>query len=64
MATPDQIEQLHGTLEEHERELRLAVQELTTAARSWADPREPIRDRPFTWLASGLVLGCVLGWRS
>ena len=64
MAEPEDRELLRQTLDEHRREFRMAVEELKGAARSLADPRDPIRDRPLLWLVGGLFGGFWLGWRS
>lgn len=48
---------------EQQRELKSAVSELTEAARSATDPRDPIRDRPWPWLAGAFALGLWLGHR-
>jgi hypothetical protein len=61
VASPEQREALRQNLEQHKQDLRLAVQDLTVAARSWSDPTESIRLHPGTWLASAFVFGLWLG---
>jgi hypothetical protein len=63
MGAPEERAALQQSLEEHRRELQTAVEQLKEAARSWTDPREPIRERPVPWLLGGLALGIWLGWR-
>jgi hypothetical protein len=53
---------LRQSIDEHRRELRLAVDELREAARSWT-PRDAVRERPLPWLLGGLLVGLWLGWR-
>jgi hypothetical protein len=61
MARPEQRDALQQTLEQHKQELRLAVQDLSIAARSWSDPSESIRLHPGVWLAGAFVVGLWLG---
>jgi hypothetical protein len=61
MARPEQREAVRQSLEQHKQDLRLAVQDLTIAARSWSDPSESIRLHPGAWLASAFVVGLWLG---
>ena len=61
MARPEGREALQQALEQHKQELRLAVQDLTIAARSWSDPSESIRLHPGAWLAGAFVVGLWLG---
>ncbi len=61
MARPENREALRQSLEQHKHELRLAVQDLSVAARSWSDPSESIRLRPGAWLAGAFVVGLWLG---
>ena len=50
-------------LVEHQREFRLAFEELKQATRELTDPRDPIREHPTRWLVGGLVVGFLVGWR-
>jgi hypothetical protein len=52
---------MRQTLEQHKEELRLAVQDLSVAARSWSDPAEAIRHRPAAWLTGAFIVGLWLG---
>ena len=63
MAVPEEREAIRQNLEEHKREIRVAVEELTQAAKSWPDPRERIRSRPGAWLLGGVLVGLWIGWR-
>jgi hypothetical protein len=63
MAAAEEREVLRQSLEEHQRDFREAFHELTEVARSYADPRDPIRERPILCLAIGLAAGLWLGWR-
>jgi hypothetical protein len=58
VARPEDRELLEQSLAQHKEELRIAVQELRLAARSWSDP---IRQRPIIWLATAFLLGLWLG---
>jgi hypothetical protein len=61
MASSESREALRQSLEQHKEELRLAVQDLSTAARSWSDPAEAIRHRPAAWLTGAFIVGLWLG---
>jgi hypothetical protein len=61
MARPEEREVLRQSLEQHKEELRLAVQDLRIAARSWGSPSESIRLRPGTWLVGAFAVGLWLG---
>lgn len=63
MAATEERDVLRHSLEEHQREFRDAFQELKLAARSAADPRDPIREHPLRWLVAGAVAGLWLGSR-
>ncbi len=63
MAASEEREAIQQSLHEHEREFREAFQELKLAARSVADPRDPIRAYPARWLVAGAVVGLWLGSR-
>ena len=63
MGAPEERAALQEALEEHRQEFQSAVAELKEAARTLADPREPIRERPEAWLLGGLLLGVWLGWK-
>ena len=60
MASAEDRETLRQSLEQHKQELRVAVQDLGTAARSWSDPTTSIRERPIPWLVGAFVLGLVV----
>ena len=57
MAAPEEREVIRQSLEERQREFREAFQELKQAAKSAADPRDPIREHPVRWLAIGALAG-------
>jgi hypothetical protein len=61
MASPETREALRQRLDQDKEELRLAVQDLSIAARSWSNPAESIRLRPGVWLAGAFVVGLWLG---
>ena len=61
MARPEDREALRQSLEQHKHELRLAVQDLTVAARSWSDPSQSVRLHPVAWLAGAFAVGLWLG---
>jgi ElaB/YqjD/DUF883 family membrane-anchored ribosome-binding protein len=63
MAPTEEREVIRQSLEEHQREFREAFEELKTVARSYADLRDPIRERPARWIAIAVVAGLWLGWR-
>jgi hypothetical protein len=56
-------EALRESVERGEQELRLAVDELTTAAQSRLDLGEKIADSPWPWLVGGFALGFWLSRR-
>jgi len=61
MARPEQREVVRQSLEQHKQDLRLAVEDLTIAARSWSNPSESIRLHPGAWLAGAFIVGLWLG---
>jgi hypothetical protein len=61
MARPEDRESVRQSLEQHKHELRIAVQDLGVAARSWSDPSELIRQHPGLWLLGGFLFGVWLG---
>jgi len=61
MASAEDREMLRQSLEQHKQELRIAVQDLGTAAKSWSDPTASIRERPIPWLIGAFVLGWWFG---
>jgi hypothetical protein len=61
VASAEQREELRQSLELHKRELRLAMQDLGTAARSWGSPAGSIRQRPARWLLGAFLVGLWLG---
>ena len=63
MAASEEREVIRQSLEEHQRELREAFEELKLAARSFADVRDPIRERPLRWMGIAAAVGLWLGWR-
>ena len=63
MAVTEEREVIRQSLEEHQREFREAFEELKLAARSAADPRDPIREHPVRWLVAGALAGLWLGSR-
>ena len=63
MASPEHREALEQNLEQHKQELRLAVQDFSTAARSWSHPSEAVRQHPGRWLVGAFVVGLWLGSR-
>ena len=64
LASSDSPEAVRQSLEQHRHELRVAVQDLGQAARSWSDPTVAIRYRPITWVAAAFLLGAWLGRRT
>jgi hypothetical protein len=56
-------ELLHG-IEQDEEEVRVAVHELTGAARSTLDVTEHIKKFPLTWVVGAFLIGAWLGRRS
>jgi ElaB/YqjD/DUF883 family membrane-anchored ribosome-binding protein len=63
MAAAEEREILQQELEVHQRELRTAFEELKEVARSYTDPRDPIREHPVRWLGIAAAIGLWLGWR-
>ena len=63
MAATEDREVIRQSLEEHQREFREAFQELKQVARSYTDPRDPIREHPLKWMTAAAVFGLWLGWR-
>jgi hypothetical protein len=63
MARPEAVARIRQDMDVHRRELREAFDELRAAAKSWADPGDPIRDHPAAWLLGGAAFGLWLGWR-
>jgi hypothetical protein len=61
MASPEERETVRQSLEQHTQELRLAVQDLGIAARSWSDPSEVVRSHPAGWICGGFLVGLWLG---
>jgi hypothetical protein len=63
MASREQRETIHQSIEFHKGELRLAIDELRLAARPLTALSEAIRARPLSWLLAGGAVGCWLGMR-
>ena len=63
MTTTEERVVVREALVGHQREFRLAFEDLKQATRELADPRDPIREHPTHWLVGGLVAGFFLGWR-
>jgi len=63
MAVSEEKEAILQDMEEHKREIQIAVEELAQVARAWPSPRERIRANPGAWLLGGLVLGLLIGAR-
>jgi hypothetical protein len=61
VASTEKREVLRQSLEQHKQELRLAMQDLGTAARSWGDPALAIRHHPAQWLVGAFLVGVWLG---
>lgn len=59
----EQRQDLLQSIERDEEEVRVAVQELTVAARSTLDLSEHIRKFPLTWAIGALLVGVWLGSR-
>ena len=62
-SSDQRLEQLRGLVEEEERELHVAVEELEDVARQVIDPRYWIRSRPFLCVAGAFFVGAWLGGR-
>jgi hypothetical protein len=63
MAVSEEKEAILQDMEEHKREIQLAVEELAQVAKTWPSPRERIRSRPGAWLLGGFVFGVLIGTR-
>jgi hypothetical protein len=63
MAASEEREAILQDMEEHKREIHLAVEELTQAAKTWPSPREHIKSSPGAWMLGGFALGLLIGWR-
>jgi hypothetical protein len=61
VASSEQAEELRQSLEQHKHELRVAMQDLGTAARSWSNPTGSIREHPGRWLVGAFRVGLWLG---
>ena len=59
----DERQALLRALDDHKRDLRVAIEDLRAAASPWVVLDEVIRGRPGTWLLAGLVAGMWLGRR-
>jgi ElaB/YqjD/DUF883 family membrane-anchored ribosome-binding protein len=59
----EEREVIKHSLEEHQREFREAVEELKQVARTYTDPRDPIREHPTRWLTVAVGVGLWFGWR-
>ena len=60
----EQREDLLQSIERDQKEVRVAVQELTGAARSKFDVREHIKEFPLTWAMGAFLIGVWLGSRA
>ena len=58
-----QRDDLLQSIERDQEEVRLAVHELTGAAKSSLDVREHIKEFPLTWAIGALLVGMWLGSR-
>ena len=58
-----QREDLLQSIEQDQEEVRVAVQELTVAARSKLDVSEHIKESPLTWAMGAFLVGFWLGSR-
>jgi hypothetical protein len=63
MAASEEREAILQDMEEHKREIHLAVEELAEAAKTWPSPRERIRSSPGAWMLGAFTLGMLVGWR-
>jgi len=63
MAASEEREAILQDMEEHKREIQLAVEELAQAAKTWPSPRERIRSSPGAWILGGFAIGMMIGWR-
>lgn len=59
----EERESLLQSIQQDQQEVRLAVQELSGAARSSLDVRERIKEFPLTWAVGALLFGMWLGSR-
>ena len=59
----EQRDGLLRSIEQDQEEVRGAVQELTSAARSTVNVSEHIRESPLSWVMGGLLVGAWLGSR-
>jgi len=58
-----QREDLLQSIEQDQEEVRVAVQDLTVAARSKLDVSEHIKESPLTWAMGAFLVGAWLGTR-
>ena len=63
VADVDEKEALRHSIEQHEAELRDAVEELTAVVKSEVTLGAYIVERPWTWLLGGFAVGLLLGRR-
>ena len=59
----EQRDDLLQSIEQDEQEVRVAVHELTGAARVKLDVSEHIKESPLMWLLGGFLVGLLLGSR-
>lgn len=64
VADLDEKEALRHSIEQHEAELRDAVEELTAVVKSEVTLGAYIVERPWTWLLGGFAVGLLLSRRS
>lgn len=64
VADVDEKEALRHSIEQHEAELRDAVEELTAVVKSEVTLGAYIVARPWTWLLGGFAVGLLLSRRS
>jgi ElaB/YqjD/DUF883 family membrane-anchored ribosome-binding protein len=64
VADLDEKEALRHSIEQHEAELREAVEELTAVVKNDMTLGSYIVERPWTWLLGGFAVGLLLGRRS